>query len=245
MGIVQTSRREPGPAGRWLSVPQFGAPHRFGTRTFLADEIGAIDGAPVVRARQVHGNGVLVIGDPEGDAAWLARAAESEADAVAIGGPSYWAAVTTADCLPLLFYDPSVGAVAAVHAGWRGALRGVAPAALSALRQRFGARPDTLQVAMGPHIGACCFEVGHAVLDSLAGFPKWERWVSRRTDATGYFDLGAFVQWQLGEAGVAPERMWVLDRCTRCEPDVFSSFRREGRKPRGMLTAVRVPTAAT
>lgn len=245
MSSADASRIETDAAGTWLAIPRFGAPHRFGTRTFLGEGVSAIDGLPVIRARQVHRNGVLLVGDPGDGEDWQARAASAEADAVAIGRSRYWAGVSTADCLPLLLYDPVAGAVAAVHAGWRGALTGVAPAALCALGEGFGSRPQAVEAAIGPHIGVCCFEVGPAVLDALAQFPRWERWVPRRMGEKGWFDLRAFVQWQLQEAGVAATRIWAVDRCTRCEGDLFSSYRREGLKPRGMLSAVRLPARAS
>jgi copper oxidase (laccase) domain-containing protein len=117
---------------------------------------------------------------------------------------------------------------------------GVAPAALRCLIERFGARAGRVEAAIGPHIGACCFEVGRAVLDPLAaGFPGWTRWVDRRAGEKGYFDLRGFVRRQLEEMGMAPERIHAVDRCTRCESDLFSSYRRDGRAPRGMLSAIR------
>ena len=70
--------------------------------------------------------------------------------------------------LPLLFADTRTGAVAAVHAGWRGAAAGTATAALDALSHEFGSRPDDVIVAIGPRIGACCYEVGSELVDAFA-----------------------------------------------------------------------------
>jgi hypothetical protein len=237
---VSEHRVEAGPDGEWIVLAGFSAPHRFGTRRFPAATLRSLGGEPVLTARQVHKDGVLTVTSGDQNAGgWQTEAASADADAVATGRSDCWVGVVTADCVPLLLHDPSAHAVAAVHAGWRGALMGVAPAAVRALVERFGAHPSRMEAAIGPHIGACCFEVGRAVLDPLSKVSGWERWMSGRGGDKGYFDLGAFVRWQLEAEGLAPERVVALGLCTRCDPSRFSSYRREGRRPPGMLSAVR------
>lgn len=234
-------RLESGAEGEWIVLDGFSAPHRFGTRRFAASAVRALGGEPVLTARQVHKDVILSVpSDDRGAAQWQTEAASADADGVATGRTDCWLGVVTADCVPLLLHDPAARAVAAVHAGWRGALMGVAPAAVRTLVDRFGAHPSRLEAAIGPHIGACCFEVGHAVLDPLSKIPGSERWIARRSGEKGYFDLGAYVRWQLEGVGLAPERVIALEVCTRCDPSRFSSYRREGRRPPGMLSAVRV-----
>jgi YfiH family protein len=232
-----------GAAGIWLALPGFGAPHRFGTKTFLSKANRTIDGVPVVTANQVHKDGILVVDATRRDWGTLqAEASAADADALTAADAGGWIGVTTADCAPVLFHDPDGHAVAAVHAGWRGALMGIATTTLDCLTTRFGSRPDRLEVAIGPHIGVCCFEVGRAVLDLLeTRFPGWQRWIERFSGGRGFFNLRAFLRFQLEERGVEVDRIHTVDLCTRCEADLFSSYRREGRSPQGMLSAVRVP----
>ncbi len=234
---------ERGPAGAWLVAPGFGAPHRFGTKTFLSKANRTIDGVPVVTASQVHKDGILIVDDAHRD--WRTLQSEvsaADADALATAGSGGWIGVSTADCVPLLFYDPDHRVVAAVHAGWRGALMGIATTTMDCLTTRFGSRTKRLEAAIGPHIGVCCFEVGRAVLDLLeTRFPGWQRWVERLSDGKGHFNLRAFIRDQLEERGVEADRLHTVDLCTRCEADLFSSYRREGRSPKGMLSVVRVP----
>ena len=119
---------------------------------------------PLYVARQVHGAAVARVraGD---DPAAIARI---EADALITDDPGVALGVFVADCIPALIVDPRTGAVAAAHAGWRGTVAGVLPAAVRALVRRFGARPGDLRVALGPAIGPCCFEVGAEVVAAFA-----------------------------------------------------------------------------
>ena len=94
--------------------------------------------------------------------------------------------------MPLLLADPRTGAVAAVHAGWRGTAAGAATAALDALAREFGSRPEDLVVAIGPSIGACCYEVGSELVDAFAaaGHARHliDRWFSVGDRASGIRD---------------------------------------------------------
>src|SRR5690606_22578476 len=108
----------------------------------------------VVQLTQVHGNDVAVVGPgtpARGERPRADVAVSNEADAAV--------AVRAADCVPLLLGDRRTGAVAAVHAGWRGTAARAAVAAVEALGREFGSRPADLVVAIGPCIGACCYEV--------------------------------------------------------------------------------------
>jgi len=157
-------------------------------------------------ARQVHGTRVLTVG----------RATDGEApdaDGVATATPGLAALVLTADCLPVAL--TTQGAVAMVHAGWRGLADGVLEEGIRALR---ALDPDgALHAAIGPGAGGCCYEVGDEVAARFAETP-------RRADRT--IDLKAIAARRLREAGAVD----VLDvaRCTMCEPETFFSHRASG-----------------
>ena len=140
---------------------QAGVEHGFGTRASAA-------AAPplLARARQVHGTGVA-IADATG-------AVDPEvADVVVCGEPRVAAAIVTADCVPILACTDDGRWVAAIHAGWRGLAEGVIEAGLLALRSKALQRaappsdPCRVRAVVGPHIGACCYEVDAAVLEPL------------------------------------------------------------------------------
>jgi hypothetical protein len=128
-------------------------------------------------------------------------------------------AVATADCMSLLYAAP--GAVAAVHAGWRGAAAGLPATALSTLCQTAGAAPGSVRVALGPCIRSCCYEVGSEVADR---FPA--RAVTRSAGRL-HLDLPAVARLQLLEAGLPPEAFEDTGGCTACQHEWYFSHRRD------------------
>ena len=137
------------------------------------------------------------------------------ADALIEDRPGAVIAVKTADCMPILLADDRRHAVAAVHAGWRGTAAHIVPAAVSCMSERFGSRAEDLYAAIGPGIGACCYEVGPEVMAQFGG------------QGRGYLDLDAENRRQLIEAGVTPARIDASHLCTMCRKEEFHSFRRD------------------
>jgi YfiH family protein len=165
---------------------------------------------------QVHGTAVRAApwrGRPEGDAA-LARE------------PGSLLGIETADCLPILLVDPRLRLVGAAHAGWRGTAAGVARELVVAMNAA-GARVQEMLAALGPAIGPCCYEVGDEV--RLRFGAAAARLFRPGPRARPHLDLrGANVQ-QLLEAGLRPEQIHHVSDCTYCRPDLYHSYRREGR----------------
>ena len=125
-------------------------------------------------------------------------------------------AVRTADCIPILLVDERLRAVAAVHAGWRGTVAGIAARAVESMRARFGTSPGDLHAAIGPGIGACCYEVGPEVAAQFGG------------QGRAHIDLAGENRRRLEEAGVTRGRIYASNLCTRCLAEDFHSFRRDG-----------------
>ena len=136
-------------------------------------------------------------------------------DALLENTPGAVVAVRTADCIPILLVDQRTRAVAAVHAGWRGTVAGIAASAVAAMRGRFGSAPADLHAAIGPGIGKCCYEVGPEV---AARFGEPGR---------AHIDLPGANRRQLIEAGVTARRIYASNLCTMCRPEEFHSFRRD------------------
>jgi len=143
-----------------------------------------------------------------------------------------------ADCFPLLFADRGRGVVAGGHAGWRGALAGVATQTVQALHLAYGSEPDELDVLIGPGICARCYQVGAEVADR---FPARYGREDRYLQAEGgdiRLDIAAVVRLQLEDEGVQPDRIQSAGWCTKEEDRWFSH---RGGRPGRFLSVVVAP----
>ncbi len=220
-----------------------------------------VDAAHLVRVRQVHGTMVVVARqagvEGPGDAA--------DADIIISGNPDLALAVQAADCVPILIADRRTGAVAAAHAGWRGLSVRVPAAAVAALGREFGSQRKDLVAAIGPAIGACCYEVGADVLQRFArtGFTGDQigRWFLSRPapsarnatvlpvaprnsdpgEAHWYFDAWASAREQLEAVGIPAGQIFVAELCTASHPEWLCSYRRDGSPAGRMAGAIRSP----
>lgn len=165
----------------------------------------------VVTAGQVHGARVVRVEEP---------GHQPECDALLTTRTHLALAVTTADCMPLLFSAP--GAVAVAHAGWRGTAAGIAPLTLAALCEASGVGPDRVHVAIGPCIRVGCYEVGQEVASS---FPAA---AVREGTPRPFLDLPRAARLQLINAGVPADAIHDCGACTACEPERYFSYRRDG-----------------
>jgi len=213
------------------------APHLFTTRQLALSTqedwrrlAGAIGAARVQTLTQVHGRGVLVVHGP--------ASGRPEADVLVSNDPETAIAVRAADCVPMLIADPVTGAVAAVHAGWRGTAAGAAGAAVHALGREFGVRPADLVAAIGPSIGPCCYEVGTELVDAFAaaGHARHliDRWFLAPPPRRGErerpklkLDTWAANRDQLLLAGLEERKVHTCGLCTADHLDLFPSYRKE------------------
>ena len=189
----------------------------------------------VLSVKQVHGTDALVVDQPiRGEEAF-----EGGWDALVTDQPGIMVAVRTADCVPVLLHDPVQRVVAAVHAGWRGAVAGIVPKTVALLIKRFGAVAERLRMAIGPSAGPCCYEVDEAVLSRLREvFPDWRKVVKPTGLERARLDLRAFVLRQALGDGLQPERIVTVNACTICHPDLFYSYRREGMVKATMVSGI-------
>jgi hypothetical protein len=184
-----------------------------------------------MRVKQVHGASVLRAPVPD----WGA-----EADAIVLGPAQADATpvIRTADCVPILLADPLSGRVGAVHAGWRGVARRILAETVAAI----ASPADRLLAAVGPCLCTACFEVGDEVVEALVP-ASGVAIVARSHGAKPHVDLRLAVRLQLRALGVDDACIEDVAGCTRCEPDRFFSYRRDGANA-GRQMAVIVPRPA-
>ena len=192
----------------------------------LAEAVGY---APdkLVEVRQVHGSvAVAVPATSKRDELRAVR--DAEADALVTGDAGVAVAVRTADCVPLLLADPESGAVAAVHAGWRGVVAGVVREAVAVLRSVSHAPSTRIVGAILPHIRSCCFEVGDEVAKELAQITE-SAVVDGPTRGKAHGHLANALYAQLRQVGVPTKQVDDVSGCTRCDATRFYSYRRDGK----------------
>ncbi len=200
----------------------------------LADWFGVPE-SHVWRLKQVHGVAAHTDALPC-DGTW------PDGDLLATDLPDVAVAVRTADCVPILFADRRTGAVAAVHAGWRGTAAGAAGRMVDVMRERFGTRADDLVAAVGPSIGPDAYEVGQSVIDIFAAAwsaqreaPSW--WTPRDEPGKFQLDLWTATRDQLIAAGLDAGHIHVAGLCTATHADVFHSYRASGASAGRMVAA--------
>jgi YfiH family protein len=193
-----------------------GIEHGFGTRV-------TVPPPNLRRVRQVHGARIAMERECLGPT-------PPAADGIASASPGIPVAVFTADCVPILLATSCGTTVAALHAGWRGLAAGVVGAGVAAVRELAGG-PSLLLAAIGPHIGACCYEVDAPVVAALRGrfAPALESALRPTRPGHAAIDLAALAREALVDAGLARDAVGVLlDACTGCDPQRFHSARRDG-----------------
>jgi YfiH family protein len=187
--------------------------HGFGTRN--AD----LDQAAMASLKQIHSHVVLTAERP---------GCSGEGDALVTRTPGVAVSVRTADCFPILLADPETRAIAAVHAGWRGTAAGIVTATLARMHSEFGTLAENVYAAIGPGIGACCYEVGAEVARQFG------------LHEPGRLDLAVENRNQLIAAGLKPDRIELAGGCTFCNPGQFYSWRRDHDRAGRMISFIRV-----
>lgn len=225
-----------------------GLRHAFGTKKLTNEKrlAQAVDqqGIPVVSVHQVHGDGILVVDRSTED--WIAALKKMEAprgtegyDAIVTDQPGVILAVRTADCLPVLMFDPRQRVIAAVHAGWRGALCEVVPKTVRCMMDRFSSQPQTLVIGIGPSIRSCCYEVGEMVLAPLAArYSDWRGVVKESGDKKAVLNLQELIRRQLLELGAPADQIEIAQACTACDHERFFSYRRDGKRAGSMWSGI-------
>jgi len=192
----------------------------------------SIDEPALFETSQVHGDVVLRV-DAKAD---VVSTRGAPADALVCRDAGIAVAVRVADCVPILLADPRTGAVAAVHAGWRGTVVRILDRALDELESG-GARAGHIVAAIGPHIGPERFEVGDEVALEIAKAAGSDAVIVRGYDKP-HIDLERVIRLQLEARGIDPTRIERVPGCTYTDTERFHSFRRDGKRSGRHLAAI-------
>ncbi|MEI7503237.1 MAG: peptidoglycan editing factor PgeF [Paludibacter sp.] len=146
--------------------------------------------------------------------------------------------ITTADCVPLLFYDPEKNVIAAAHAGWRGTCGRIGEKTIAALIEKYDCRPEDIRVAIGPSISAKVYEIGKELIENfeVAGFDISKIIIERNNSF--YLDLWKANQLSLTAIGIDNNHIEIAGICTFTEHEKYFSARRLGIKSGRMLSGI-------
>lgn len=197
---------------------------------------------PVIQGHQVHGSRIAIIDRPD-----LTREDLEGYDAFVTNLPGVAIGVRTADCVPVLLYDPVHRVIAAVHSGWKGTVLKISRSTIHLMEERFGTCPADLQAVIGPAIGPDSFQVGEEVVEKFrdAGFPMPTIWSFQGTgdgspmSGGDHIDLFQANRWILEACGIPPENIQVHPLDTYQDPSFFSA-RREGTHCGRNINAIRM-----
>ncbi len=183
-------------------------------------------GAPpehLLSLHQVHSARAVIVTEPFVVMAGQAPAARPEADGMVTRVPGLVMTALAADCAPILLADAAAGVVAALHAGWRGALSGIIAATIAEMIAA-GAGPARISAAIGPCIGPDSYEVGPEFLATFTGADPGFAGFFNLERPRPHFDLKGFCAAMLARAGVMDVEILPADTCA-LEADYFSNRR--------------------
>ena len=202
--------------------------------TILGDAVG-FSPRQTVFTKQLHTDVIRVV-DETHRGEGLFRETTTVCDGLITDRPQVALVAFTADCTPILLFDPVRNAIGAVHAGWRGTAQGIAAKAVEAMVREYGCEPRHIRAAIGPSIGQCCFETDEDVPAAMTEGLGDEALSAIQKKGEKYFvDNKACNALWLRRAGV--EQIDISRDCTKCDPNRYWSHRVTGGQ-RGSLAAV-------
>jgi len=179
---------------------------------------------------QVHGDKVVVIDDDFLSSNQMRRKELIHGtDALVTGKPGICIGVTTADCVPVLLYDPVNNVLGAVHAGWRSTVARIVSKTIRVMNSNFGSSPENVIACIAPSICQECFEVGDEVAEIFdkANFPMDEINYRKESSGKAHIDLQLANRLLLQSEGVLLHNIEISSYCTCCNPAMFFSARRQ------------------
>ncbi len=173
---------------------------------------------------QVHGDDVHVL-ELAKDIGWTRLDLSLQADALVTNEPNMALTILTADCVPILLYDPIRNAIGAAHAGWQGSQKHIVQKVVEKMMGLYGSDPSDIVAGIGPSIGGCCYEVGYDVAKHFVGYGNT---VAPKDNGKYLLDLKRVNAMQLLDAGLKEENIEISPMCTSCDNEYFFSYRKEG-----------------
>lgn len=182
----------------------------------LAKKLG-YEAEKLIYMRQIHSDSIIIVDE------MMDFSSPATCDALITNRPNVPLMVMSADCTPILVYDNTHNAIAAIHAGRAGALNAILPKTLEAMKAEYGTTADTVMVFLGPSIQGCCYEVNETIARETES--KGYLDALRRDEMKVFLDVNTILLQQLHSLGIKKKRIEVINHCTSCQCDTYFSYR--------------------
>jgi polyphenol oxidase len=205
---------------------------------WFLESIG-IENCGLFLVNQVHSDKIFILDDPN---LTCDEAKKISADALLTQIHGKPIGIFTADCLPILLYDPRLKVIGAIHAGRRGSEQNLLFKVVGEMARVYGCRPAELLAGFGPAIGGCCYEVDEDCVQPFKELFSAEKgWFWPGPAGKYFLDLIAVNKMAGEKAGLLPENIFSMDHCTCCSTRNLYSYRREGETGRILTTIMLRP----
>lgn len=196
------------------------------TNNFLA-ALG-LEKENLVLMKQIHGNKIKLVGRSDGGKII------SEVDGLLTNEKGLVLGIKSADCLPILFFEPEAKIIGVAHAGWQGILRRLPQKMIDQII-RIGGLPENILAAIGPHICQKCYKVDkNRTVQFLAQFGKLKKMISEEN----LLDLEIPTKNQLLHSGVLLKNIFSANICTSCQNKEFFSYRKDTKNTYGEIISL-------
>jgi len=178
---------------------------------------------PFVFLNQVHGTRIKVLKKDDNDLSqnFLPGMEAYTADGIITDIKDLFLVIQVADCQAVLLYDPQKKVIANIHSGWRGSIHNIIGSSVDKMVQVFGCGPENILAGISPSLGPCCAEF----VNYKQEIPE-DLW-PYKVEGKDYFDFWAMSKDQLMGKGIKEDKIGNMKICTKCNTDIFYSFRAE------------------
>jgi len=197
-----------------------------------------IDYTRLVFSDQVHGDNIKVVTEADLGKGLTVPSDIVEADGLMTNVPGIPLITFYADCVPLFFLDTKNRAAAVSHSGWKGTVLKIGAKTVKQMGEVYGTKPGDCLIGIGPSIGPECFEVGPEVAAEFRNaFDNWAEFIEPFGTGKFKIDLWKANKLMLMELGIPEENISISGLCTRCNEEMFFSYRRDNGRT-GSLSAI-------
>ncbi|MDD2376502.1 MAG: peptidoglycan editing factor PgeF [Clostridia bacterium] len=181
----------------------------------------------VYKAMQAHSDNILILDNNNKSKYEIEKLNNEEYDSYVIAEKDISTIITTADCNPIIIYDPVNNVVANVHSGWKGTIKQIYIKTVKLMNRKYGSKYNDIIVCIGPSINKCCF--CSSSLEFKKQFtdiwPNENEYITNKENGEFYIDLPYVIKKDLIRLGLKKENIILSEICTVCNNDVCFSYR--------------------